>query len=367
MGRWRVSEVPACLGIAVVAWLGVPAAARGQHGAGDGQAPAARVPAYVAASPPCTPAATVAVTAEALRPMLRAAAGGEVPQASASELVSSCAVSRGEIVDALNRGGLRAHRARDYARAVRMWELAVEVDPSKTAARYNLACGYAMTGRRDEAIAQLAQLRCAGEAGARWLVRAQEDGDLATLRADPRFVSALRPVAPAPAPPAPAPAPAAPAFDPICREIEDPDEIRQCVVRPGGRALPGGGRVDIAEVTNTSYETTAYLVFRDADDIIRSEHLATSRDEPGESSSFRLGELSVTPTVVSVSVTDETVTTGNTGDPDEDAQIVTERATSSMVCTLRDDLYECESRVTNRTCQGSAGAPRWYVRSICGR
>lgn len=133
------------------------------------------------------------------RPVLRAAAQGTVPEASAADLVASCAIGRGEVADSLNRGGLRAHRERDYGRAVRLWTLALEV------------------------------------------------------------------TAPA----------------------------------------------------------------------------------------------------VSVPVTQTTVTTGNTGDPDSDAQIVTDRVVSRVVCTAADDLWTCEARQTSRRCEGSHGAPRWYVRSIC--
>ena len=347
-------------GLVALTCLAIPLAALAQARAGDGRA-RARVPAYVPESPPCARAATVAVTARELRQLLRAAARGVVPGVGADELVSSCEVPRGEIAGALNRGGLQAHRARDYDRAVRLWELALGVDPSRTAPRYNLACGYALTGRRDDAIALLEELRAAGEAGARWIVRAREDADLEPLRADPRFAAIVRPPDPAPSVGAPA---AAPSSSPICGELEDPASISACVVRPRGRDLPAGVRVDLVEVTTTSDETTAYLVFRDGD-LVNSEPLATSSDVPGESQTYEVGAIEVTATGVSVPVTQTTVTTGNTGDPDGPGEIVTDIVRTRVECAPTDIQYVCESRALSRRCRGSEGAPADYVRALC--
>lgn len=152
------------------------------------------LPSFVPVTPGCVRDPGAALRGQARRRVLSAAAQGTLPSVGAADLVASCETSPTAVADSLNRGGLRAHREGDYARAVRFWELAVQVDPARTGARYNLACGYALTGQVDKSLTQLEELTRAGEDGARWIERAQEDSDLASLRTHPRF-RALRPPA----------------------------------------------------------------------------------------------------------------------------------------------------------------------------
>lgn len=159
-----------------------------------GAATNAELPSFVPVTPGCVRDPGAALRGQARRRVLSAAAQGTLPSVGAADLVASCETSPSAVADALNRGGLRAHREGDYARAVRFWELAVQVDPARTGARYNLACGYALIGQIEKSLTQLEELTRAGEDGARWIERAQEDSDLASLRNHPRF-RALRPPA----------------------------------------------------------------------------------------------------------------------------------------------------------------------------
>ncbi len=75
-----------------------------------------------------------------------------------------------------------AYQAGDYAGFVRSLELAHDLNPASFATKYNLACGYARTGRVAEALDLLEQLTLAqvdfGMA---------DDPDLASLRDTPKF------------------------------------------------------------------------------------------------------------------------------------------------------------------------------------
>lgn len=178
---------------ALLAGLLLAATASAQAPSPTPAATAVDLPSFVPVTPGCTRDPSAALAGRARRQVLSAAARGTLPSATAAELVASCETSPSSVADMLNRGGLRAHREGDYARALRFWELAVQVDPARTSARYNVACAYALTGQPARALAQLAVLQGAGVDGARWLARAREDSDLASLHTDPRFVALTTP------------------------------------------------------------------------------------------------------------------------------------------------------------------------------
>ena len=71
---------------------------------------------------------------------------------------------------------------RDLAR--QWWERAVALDPEDGVLHYNVACGYALAGERDKAFEHLFRAVDLGWAHPQWLLN---DGDLVTLRDDPRF------------------------------------------------------------------------------------------------------------------------------------------------------------------------------------
>jgi len=65
---------------------------------------------------------------------------------------------------------------------------ALEIDPEDAGVRYNVACLYALEGRRDEAIACLEECLALGFGNAAWIGK---DPDLASLHGDPRFEAIL--------------------------------------------------------------------------------------------------------------------------------------------------------------------------------
>lgn len=78
--------------------------------------------------------------------------------------------------------GRAAYQAGDYSGFAEAMEKALELNPSSYATRYNLACGYARTGRAEEALALLHEL-----AVARVDFGMAEDPDLVALRGMPAF------------------------------------------------------------------------------------------------------------------------------------------------------------------------------------
>ena len=76
----------------------------------------------------------------------------------------------------------QAYQAGDYEGFTRSLELALELNPASLATRYNLACGYARTGRDEHALNILEEL-----ARAKVDFGMARDPDLATLRDLPKF------------------------------------------------------------------------------------------------------------------------------------------------------------------------------------
>ena len=74
------------------------------------------------------------------------------------------------------------------AEAAEHLKKAVDLGSSAPPLIYNLACAYALTGRKDDAFARLTEV-----AGTGWLTREQVEGDadLASLKSDPRFAALL--------------------------------------------------------------------------------------------------------------------------------------------------------------------------------
>jgi tetratricopeptide (TPR) repeat protein len=72
----------------------------------------------------------------------------------------------------------------DYAEVKRRLEPVVEASPQSAGSVYNLACAEAMLGERDAALEHLAR---AVELHPPFADAAREDGDLASIRDDPRF------------------------------------------------------------------------------------------------------------------------------------------------------------------------------------
>ncbi len=81
---------------------------------------------------------------------------------------------------------IAAYRAGNLQGYVDAMEDALELNPASLSTQYNLACGYALVGRADDAIALLQQLSNTGMDFGQ-----AKDPDLDTLRDDPRFESLL--------------------------------------------------------------------------------------------------------------------------------------------------------------------------------
>ncbi|MBP7674743.1 MAG: hypothetical protein KBB14_00370 [Thermoanaerobaculia bacterium] len=94
------------------------------------------------------------------------------------------------LTSAISRGGLLALFAKDYPTAIARLEEALPKVPQagRPNVLYNLACAYALSGRKDEALDRLGK---AVEAGFGPRATIEGDEDLASLRADARFAAVL--------------------------------------------------------------------------------------------------------------------------------------------------------------------------------
>ena len=75
-----------------------------------------------------------------------------------------------------------AYKAKDYPSAIENFRKAAEIIPDHPTLLYNLACMYALAGRKSEALASLSQV---AEMGV--VLSAQKDSDLDSLRDNPEF------------------------------------------------------------------------------------------------------------------------------------------------------------------------------------
>src|SRR5690606_2406513 len=97
-----------------------------------------------------------------------------------------------EAMDAYFELGYHHQQLDDYVRAELEYRTITERPEElrvKIWAYYNLACIRAVQGRTDEAIAELGRAVGAGFTDVSW---ARRDGDLASLRDDPRFARVLQ-------------------------------------------------------------------------------------------------------------------------------------------------------------------------------
>lgn len=90
--------------------------------------------------------------------------------------------------NALNNQGFAAYEAKDYDKALDLIEQAHEKAPTDSLVMYNLACMNALLGHKDKALDWLAK---SVEAGYYSPGKIADDGDLDSLRDDPRYAAAL--------------------------------------------------------------------------------------------------------------------------------------------------------------------------------
>lgn len=81
--------------------------------------------------------------------------------------------------------GMDLHHAERYPEAIEAFQHSIDAGYREEASSYNIACGYALLGKRDEAFQWLDRARDAGFDVARYL----DDDDLKSLHTDPRWAS----------------------------------------------------------------------------------------------------------------------------------------------------------------------------------
>lgn len=80
-----------------------------------------------------------------------------------------------------------AYKAKDYAAAIENFKKAVEIIPDHPTLHYNLACVYALTGRKGEALSSLAKIAEMG-----LVMPAEKDTDLNSIKDTAEFKSILK-------------------------------------------------------------------------------------------------------------------------------------------------------------------------------
>ncbi len=111
------------------------------------------------------------------------------------ELAGDCTAARHHLADALNAGGFQHYKKKDYESAIKWWRAALVVHPGHALARFNLACGLALSGKSEQAIWNISELARAAEDGdaaaANLLEKAKSDDDLKSIRDEAAFKKAL--------------------------------------------------------------------------------------------------------------------------------------------------------------------------------
>lgn len=85
--------------------------------------------------------------------------------------------------------GNEAYQSTDYAKAAALWQQAIDAGAKNSAVPYNVACCHARLGNADLAFKALEQ---AIKAGYRDITHLRSDGDLESLRQDPRWSAVLQ-------------------------------------------------------------------------------------------------------------------------------------------------------------------------------
>jgi tetratricopeptide (TPR) repeat protein len=92
-------------------------------------------------------------------------------------------------VEALALLGEAYTRRGDYAKGLETDLRLCRIRPESSVVHYNLACSYALTGKKEEALLALGR---AVDLGYRDVVRIRDDRDLEILRSDPRYQDLIR-------------------------------------------------------------------------------------------------------------------------------------------------------------------------------
>lgn len=132
----------------------------------------------------------------------------------------------------------------------------------------------------------------------------------------------------------------------LCNDLEDPATILSCTFVPGGKPLPGGGRVDVLELgfdSEIGDMKHAYAVLRVPGEYPETEQMAEERSIPGEETVYRLEPIAVAGSVATFRATETVTTYPNTGDPDEPSGAYDEVAKVVVRCSITD--VSCDKQV----------------------
>jgi len=110
-------------------------------------------------------------------------------------ILAAAPVAQAEDYDSLRVQAEAKYAEGDYAKALELVRKAFEIGRPDYLAYYNAACIAALAAEPDAAFDYLAKAADAGLAGKDWEAWLEDDTDLATLRADPRWVTVKAAVA----------------------------------------------------------------------------------------------------------------------------------------------------------------------------
>jgi predicted esterase len=176
---------------------------------------------------------------------------------------------------------IEAHNAKDYARFLELTTKAHELDPANPTHVYNMACGYALTGKKSEALKSLEE---AIRLGFRDLNLMKSDSDLESIRGEQRFAQLIKYAETGEAPPVTAAS--------VQVKVFKPDSLEEGKKYPLVVALHGYGRNPARALEH--WEEAAQKVGAIA--------VAPQGTQQMSSSAFHWGELSESVPVVVAAV-----------------------------------------------------------------
>ncbi len=114
-----------------------------------------------------------------------------------ADVAGSCRLTAPKaLASALNDGGMKHYAKGKMEEANRWWRAALTIRPANAISRYNLACGLAKDGKKDDAVWALQQLglqaKDGDESAANFLEKAKSDADLESVRGEADFKAAVK-------------------------------------------------------------------------------------------------------------------------------------------------------------------------------
>jgi hypothetical protein len=132
----------------------------------------------------------------------------------------------------------------------------------------------------------------------------------------------------------------------LCNDLEDPTTILSCTFVPGGKELPGGGRVELLEIgfdSDMGEMKHVYAVLRVPGEYPQTEQMAEERSIPGEETVYRLEPIALESHMATFRAQETVTTYPNTGDPDEPSGEYDEVAKVVVRCSIT--TVECDKEI----------------------